>query len=99
MDVKPLRNEQDYDWAAREVAGYFEVDPGVATVDGDRFEVLSILIKDYEDKHFAASHGDPVDVLHFAIAVRSRDRIAMDRGCGTPWSASRGSSLARVGCE
>jgi HTH-type transcriptional regulator/antitoxin HigA len=77
MDVKPLRNEQDYDWAAREVAGYFEVDPGVATVDGDRFEVLSILIKDYEDKHFAASHGDPVDVLHFAIESMGRSQAEL----------------------
>ena len=25
------------------------------------------LIKDYEDKYFATSRGDPVDVLHFAI--------------------------------
>ncbi len=52
MDVKPLRNEQDYDWAMREVAHYFEVDPELGTADGDRFEVLSILIKEYEDKHF-----------------------------------------------
>ncbi len=24
MDVRPLHNEQDYDWAIREVACYFE---------------------------------------------------------------------------
>ena len=67
MEVRPLHNEQDYDWAIREIARYFEVDPVLGTADGDRFEVLSILIKDYEDKHFATSCGDPVDVLHFAI--------------------------------
>ena len=27
MDVKPLHNEQDYDWAIREVASYFEAEP------------------------------------------------------------------------
>ena len=67
MEVRPLHNEQDYDWAIREIARYFEVDPVLGTADGDRFEVLSILIKDYEDKHFAMSHGDPVDVIRFAI--------------------------------
>jgi HTH-type transcriptional regulator / antitoxin HigA len=67
MEVRPLHNEQDYDWAIREIARYLEVDPVLGTTDGDRFEVLSILIKDYEDKHFATSCGDPVDVLHFAI--------------------------------
>jgi HTH-type transcriptional regulator/antitoxin HigA len=66
MGIRPLHEEQDYDWAIREAAHYFEVDPALGTA-GNRFEVLSILIKDYEDKHFAMSHGDPVDVLRFAI--------------------------------
>jgi HTH-type transcriptional regulator / antitoxin HigA len=77
MDVKPLRNEQDYDWAMREVAHYFEGDPELGTADGDRFEVLSILIKDYEDKHLATSHGDPVDVLRFAIESMGRTQAEL----------------------
>ena len=67
MDVRPLHNEQDYDWAIREVTRYFDSEPAIGTEDGNRFEVLSTLIKDYEDKHFSTLHGDPVDVLHFAI--------------------------------
>jgi antitoxin component HigA of HigAB toxin-antitoxin module len=43
---------QHYDWAIREITRYFEAEPAPGTADGDRFEVLSILIKDYEDKHF-----------------------------------------------
>jgi HTH-type transcriptional regulator/antitoxin HigA len=77
MDVKPLRNEQDYDWAMREVARYFEIDPALGMADGNRFEVLSILIKDYEDKHFAASHGDPIDVLRFAIESMGRSQAEL----------------------
>jgi HTH-type transcriptional regulator / antitoxin HigA len=72
MDVKPLHNEQDYDWAIREVARYFEAEPALGTDDGDRFEVLSTLIKEYEDTHFATPYGDPVDVLHFAIESMGR---------------------------
>jgi HTH-type transcriptional regulator/antitoxin HigA len=77
MDVRPLCNEQDYDWAVREVAHYFEVDPALGTADGDRFELLSILIKEYEDKHFAISHGDPVDVLRFAIESMGRSQAEL----------------------
>ena len=77
MDVEPIRGEQDYGWAIREVARYFEVDPALRTAGGDRFEVLSILIKDYEEKHFAASHGDPVDVLHFAIVSMGRSQAEL----------------------
>jgi HTH-type transcriptional regulator / antitoxin HigA len=67
MDVKPLHNDQDYDWAIREVTRYFETEPAIGSDDGNRFEVLSTLIKEYEDKHFSTPHGDPVDVLYFAI--------------------------------
>ena len=77
MDVKPLHNEQDYDWAIREVTRYFDREPVPGTADGDRFEVLSALIKDYEDKHFAMPQGDPVDVLDFAIESMGRSQAEL----------------------
>jgi HTH-type transcriptional regulator/antitoxin HigA len=77
MDVKPLRNEQDYDWAIQEVSRYFETEPTPGTPDGDRFEVLSSLIKAYEDNHYAITHGDPVDVLHFAIESMGRSQAEL----------------------
>ena len=77
MDVKPLHNEQDYDWASREVSRYFEVEPTPGTPDADRFEVLSSLIKEYEDNHFAIRHGDPIDVLHFAIESMGRSQAEL----------------------
>ena len=77
MDVKPLHNEQDYDWAIREVSRYFEVEPTPGTPDADRFEVLSSLIKEYEDNHFAIRHRDPIDVLHFAIESMGRSQAEL----------------------
>ena len=77
MDVKPLHNERDYDWAIREVTRYFENEPAPGSADGDRFEVLSTLIKEYEDRHFATSRGDPVDVLHFAIESMGKSQAEL----------------------
>lgn len=77
MDVKPVHNEQDCDWAIREVTRYFEAEPALGTPDGDRFEVLSTLIKAYEDKHFATPRGDPVDVLHFAIESMGKSQAEL----------------------
>lgn len=77
MDVKPLHNERDYDWAIREVTRYFNSEPVPGSADGDRFEVLSTLIKEYEDKHFATPHGDPVDVLDFAIESMGKSQAEL----------------------
>ena len=72
MDVKPLHNEQDYYWAIREVALISKLIP----CWGPLMETVSrfCLIKDYEDKYFATSHGDPVDVLRFAIESMGRSQ-------------------------
>ena len=77
MDVKPLHNEQDYDWAIREGTRYVDSEPVPGTADGDRFEVMSTLIREYEDKHFATPHGDPVDVLDFAIESMGKSQAEL----------------------
>lgn len=82
MDVKPLHNDQNYDWAIREVARYFDSQPKPETADGDRFEVLSILIKDYEDNHFDMRNADPVDILKFAIESMHKSQADLGKLIG-----------------
>lgn len=88
MDVRPLHTEQDYDWALAEVARYFDHQPARGTDDGDRFEVLSTLIKAYEDKHFEVSHGDPIEVLHFAIESMGKSQSDLANLLGSRSRAS-----------
>jgi HTH-type transcriptional regulator / antitoxin HigA len=52
IDVRPLRNEDDYDWALADIARYFDDQPDAGSPDGDRFEVLATLIEAYEDRHY-----------------------------------------------
>jgi HTH-type transcriptional regulator/antitoxin HigA len=77
MNVRPLHTEKDYDWALREVARYFDAQPARGSADGDRFEVLATLIKEYEDRYFRISQGDPVDVLKFAIESMGRSQAEL----------------------
>ena len=74
MDVRPIHNEQDYDQAIDEVTRYFEAEPQPGTHDGDRFEVLAILIADYEKRRFQMPCVDPIDILHFAIESMGRSQ-------------------------
>ena len=74
MDVRPLHSEQDYDWAIREVANYFDNQPAHGSAEGDRFEVLTTLLKEYEEKHFEMPHAGPIDVLNFAIESMGRSQ-------------------------
>jgi HTH-type transcriptional regulator / antitoxin HigA len=78
MDVRPIHSEADYDWAIREVTHCFNNQPAPDTQDAGRFEVLSILIRDYEDKRFKMPDSDPVDILHFAIESMGRSQADLD---------------------
>lgn len=78
MDVRPLHTERDYDWALAEVARYFEKQPVPGSAEGNRFEVLSVLIKEYEDRHVPIpQRADPVDVLHFAIESMGKSQTEL----------------------
>ncbi|HUO00264.1 MAG TPA: XRE family transcriptional regulator [Bradyrhizobium sp.] len=77
MDVRPLHNERDYDWAINEVTRYFDDQPSSGTPDGDRFEILTALIHAYEEKHFEMPHADPIEVLNFAIESMGRSQAEL----------------------
>lgn len=53
-NIRPIKTEADYDWAIAEITRYFENEPEVGSLDGDRFDVLATLIEAYEDKHHEA---------------------------------------------
>lgn len=62
-NIRPLRTEADYEWALREIAGYFENQPEVGSPDGDRFDVLATLIEAYEEGHYPIAALDPVEMI------------------------------------
>ncbi|MCP3470983.1 XRE family transcriptional regulator [Bradyrhizobium sp. CCGUVB1N3] len=82
MDVRPLHNEQDYNWAIGEVTRYFEAQPAVGTPESDRFEVLTTLIREYEDTHYEMPHVDPVQVLEFAIESMGKTQAGLSELIG-----------------
>ncbi|HUD87060.1 MAG TPA: transcriptional regulator [Xanthobacteraceae bacterium] len=50
--TRPLRSEADYDAALEEVERYFEVAPKPGTPEADRFDLLALIIEDYERKRW-----------------------------------------------
>ena len=88
MDVRPIRNENDYDWALREIEPYFDAPPERGSREADRFEVLLSLIGRYEDEHHPIDPPDPVDMLRFAIEDAGRSEAELARLLGSRSQAS-----------
>lgn len=67
MDIRPIRNEDDYAAALKAVEPYFDNEPAAGTPDADRFELLVMLIEAYEAQHYPVSPADPVEAIKFRM--------------------------------
>jgi HTH-type transcriptional regulator/antitoxin HigA len=67
MDIRPIRTEEDYKAALREVSAYFDDEPAPETPESDRFEVLLTLVEAYEARHYPIDLPDPVEAIKFRM--------------------------------
>jgi len=65
MNIKPIKNEKDYDKALGRLELIF--DSKKETKDGDELEILSILIDKYENEHFPIGFPDPIEAIKFRM--------------------------------
>ncbi len=80
-DVKPIRNEADYDAAMADVAALWGAPSG--TPEGDRLEVLATLIDAYEAKHHAMDAPDPIEAIIFRMEQQGLTRKDLEDIIGT----------------
>lgn len=67
MNIRPIRNEQDYREALAQASYFFDHEPEPGTDEGDAFEVLLTLIESYESKRCPISAPDPVEAIRFRM--------------------------------
>ena len=63
MEVRPIRSQSDYRAALREVSKLVDMDPPVASLEGERLEVLSTLVEAWERRHYPIGAPDPVEAI------------------------------------
>jgi len=71
-DLKPIRNEADYDAALEDVGRLWGAKSG--TPDGDKLDVLATLIDAYEAKHHPIDPPDPVEAIRFRMEQQGLSR-------------------------
>jgi len=69
MNLKPIRNEIEYDEALERVDELMELDPELGTLESDELEIWVMLIEKYEEAHWAIAPPDPIE----AIKVRMEE--------------------------
>lgn len=67
MDIHPLRTDADYLAALASASALVDLDPAPGTPEGDRLDVLSVLIEHYEARHFPLERPTPIEAIRFRM--------------------------------
>jgi HTH-type transcriptional regulator/antitoxin HigA len=63
--IRPIHTATDHKAALAEIERLWNAEPG--TDDGDRFEVLSVLVDVYEREHHPIDPPNPIDAILFRL--------------------------------
>jgi HTH-type transcriptional regulator/antitoxin HigA len=66
MNWKVLKTEADYNTAAIRMMEIFHAEPG--TPEGDERDLLIVLVKDYDDKHYQLPELDALEVIKYKMS-------------------------------
>ena len=83
MEIRPIKTEADYRAALDEIERLFDATPD--TPEGDRLEVLTTLVKAYEEEHYAIPLPDPIEAIQYYMESRGLTRRDLE-----PYIGSRG---------
>ncbi len=61
MNITPIKNEKDYQKALQKLEKVFDAEPN--TPEGDKGQILVLLIEDYEKKHYPIDAPDPIEAI------------------------------------
>ncbi|MBV8835613.1 MAG: XRE family transcriptional regulator [Alphaproteobacteria bacterium] len=86
--IRPIRSEAEYDDAIVDIERYFEKEPERGTVDADRFDLLALVIEDYEKKHWPIDPPDPVTAIRYRMETGGYGQSDLGRVLGSRQRAS-----------
>jgi HTH-type transcriptional regulator/antitoxin HigA len=66
-NIKPIKSEEAYEAALARAYDLMQMDLDQDAEASDELEVLSLLIEDYEEKHYPLPPPHPLDAIRFRI--------------------------------
>jgi HTH-type transcriptional regulator / antitoxin HigA len=65
--LKPIKNNKQYDGALARIYSLMQKDKKTNSADSDELEVLSILVKQYEQEHYSVPKPNPLEAIKFRL--------------------------------
>ena len=86
--IRPLRSEADYDAALAAIEAYFINEPAPESPEADRFDLLALVVADYERRHWEIEAPDAPDLLREQMAIKGYNQSDLAALLGSKARAS-----------
>jgi len=83
--VKVIKNEAEHEQALAALTALMIAEPEKGSPESEQLELLSILIDQYEAKHFPVDLPDPIDAIKFRMeqqGLRNKDLVLLIGSAG-----------------
>ncbi len=77
---KVIKTEEQYREYLAEIEELIEIDPEEGTEERERFDLLALLIKEYEDVHYKIDIPDPIEAINFKMdqmGLKAKDLVGI----------------------
>lgn len=81
MRIAPVRTEEDYEGALRDIERLMDAKPG--SDRGDRLDVLVTLVEAYEQRRWRIDAPDPIDAIKIRMEERGLTRRDLEKLLGS----------------
>lgn len=78
MELKPIKNEAEYDEFLDWVDKQFDSPPAPDSPEGHQLQVALLVIKAYEDEHYAIPSPDPIEAIKIKMdekGLKNKDLV------------------------
>ena len=65
--LKPVKNEQEYEDALARIYALMQKDIKEDSKQADELQILSLLVKDYEQEHYPVPMPNPIEAIKFRM--------------------------------
>jgi HTH-type transcriptional regulator/antitoxin HigA len=86
--IHPIRSEADYKAAVDEIEHYFDNEPKPDTPEADRFDLLALVIEDYERRRWPIEPPDVLDAIRYGMETGGHSQADLGRLLGSRQRAS-----------
>jgi HTH-type transcriptional regulator/antitoxin HigA len=86
--IRPIRTETEYDASLDEIERYFENEPKPGTPDADRFDLLALIVEDYERKRWPIEPPEAIDAIRYRMETGGYTQADLGRLLGSRQRAS-----------